>query len=327
MARKGKLSQALAKQINHDRLKQLKKQKIKNRIENFDLKPKQPLQKREPFIPFAPEDKIMLIGEGDFSFARSIIECKYILNDNLVATSFDSYDDLLNKYPQTAQQNIQFLKDNGVRVYHNIDATNLNKSLGIQGGNKRQGNGSGKTVEVLGSLKLNNIIFNFPHVGKGIKNVERNIKANQELMVKFFQSARILYDILYFQRDQTVGKQTELTSMSVEEAEWMYLNQKKFKDTDGGKNDVDVITVTLFESEPYNSWQVKRLAKESIGYQVQKSNPFNWASFPDYHHRRTAGEGDTNKAANKRNARIYKFEKYNHTNKKDKKKQQDSDSE
>ena len=35
---------------------------------------KPPPQRTEPIIPFSPEDKILLVGEGDLSFATSLIE-------------------------------------------------------------------------------------------------------------------------------------------------------------------------------------------------------------------------------------------------------------
>lgn len=307
MARgKGKLSQALAKQLQREKVQADKRKKIQNRQSNFELKPKQKVvQVRKPLVPYGPDDRILLVGEGDFSYSHSILDLGLIKPDNLIATSFDSYKDVCEKYPG-AEDHIEALKALGVRVYHEIDATALNRTLGIQGGNKRQGNGSGKTIEVLGSLHLNNIVFNFPHVGRGIKDISRNVRANQELLQGFFKSARVLFDILHFQRDQTIGR-SALAAMSVEEAEWNYLHQKEMKPVESDK---EVMTITLFEGEPYDSWMVKKLARESIGYQVQRSGAFDWEMYKGYEHRRTAGMGDTHKVAAQRAARIYKFERY-----------------
>lgn len=320
-----KLSQVLAKQINKEKLQAAQRKKLLNRQTNFELKPKtKNTQIQRPLIPFNPNDRIMLIGEGDFSYSMSIISEDLIKPENLIATSFDSYDEVCEKYPES-KGNIEHLKSLGVRVFHGIDGTSLNKSLGIQGGNKRQGNGSGNTIEILGSLQLNNIIFNFPHVGKGIKDVSRNIKANQQLISDFFKSSRVLFDILHFQRDKTIGRST-LSSMSVEEAEWNYIHNKESTGKKQPLEDKEVITITLFEGEPYDSWMIKRLARDSIGYQVQRSSQFNWETFKGYTHKRTIGEGDTNKVYNERKARIYKFEKFKKPPQQKSKNGSDSDS-
>lgn len=324
MARgKGKLSVVLAKQLNRDKIEADKRKKVENRQKNFELKPKpKNVQIHKPLIPFNLNDRIMLIGEGDFSYAISIINQNMIKPENLIATSFDSYDEVCKKY-STSKENIELLLSLGVIIYHEIDATNLSKSLGIQGGNKRQGNGSGKTIEVLGSLKLNNIIFNFPHVGKGIKDISRNIKANQQLLFEFFKSCRILFDILHFQKDKTIGR-SNLSSMSVDEAEWNYLHQSHEIKIE--EEDKEVITVTLFQGEPYDSWMIKKIARDSIGYQVQRSSQFDWDTFKGYEHKRTVGMGDTKKVYNERLARIYKFEKFKGEIKTNKKSGNDSDS-
>ncbi|KAJ5787460.1 hypothetical protein N7457_002450 [Penicillium paradoxum] len=56
---------------------------------------------QRPIVPFLRKDRILLVGEGDFSFARSLAtqyKCR-----NLCATCYDSKEVLYNKYPQTPQ--------------------------------------------------------------------------------------------------------------------------------------------------------------------------------------------------------------------------------
>ncbi|ODM23565.1 hypothetical protein SI65_01154 [Aspergillus cristatus] len=71
------------------------------------------LQKNQrPIVPFGRNDRVLLIGEGDFSFARSLVvqhRCR-----NVLATCYDSKNELRGKYPQVEEtiQEIQnaFLK-------------------------------------------------------------------------------------------------------------------------------------------------------------------------------------------------------------------------
>ncbi|OAX83604.1 hypothetical protein ACJ72_02033 [Emergomyces africanus] len=70
------------------------------------VKAKASAQNRSPTIPFQKGDRILLVGEGDFSFALSLATyhgCK-----NLLATSFDAEPALYAKYPQ-AKLNIEKL--------------------------------------------------------------------------------------------------------------------------------------------------------------------------------------------------------------------------
>ena len=71
-------------------------------------------------------DKVLLIGEGDFSFAKSLILQNFIQPENLIATSFDSFEQLINKY-ENVNEIIEELKNMGVIIMHEIDGTNLLK--------------------------------------------------------------------------------------------------------------------------------------------------------------------------------------------------------
>ncbi|KAI9768429.1 MAG: hypothetical protein M1840_004838 [Geoglossum simile] len=120
-------------------------------------------------LPFESSDKILLIGEGDFSFSRSLIEHHNCLD--LTATSLDTPDTLFAKYPQ-ARQNIEFLiGEAGQTVLYGVDATRLAGCKPLRLG------GFGR------------IVFNFPHVGGKTRDVNRQVRYNQELLVSFFKSA------------------------------------------------------------------------------------------------------------------------------------------
>ncbi|MCJ1304327.1 hypothetical protein MMC08_007139 [Hypocenomyce scalaris] len=124
-----------------------------------------------PTIPFSPEDRILLVGEGDFSFAHSLLT--HHACTSLFATSYDSRPILLEKHPQAASF-IEDIEAEDQKVLYDVDATKLGKA-----------GGGGKEVRRGG---WDRIIFNFPHVGGMTKDVNRQVRHNQG-MFGFFTSA------------------------------------------------------------------------------------------------------------------------------------------
>jgi hypothetical protein len=94
----------------------LEKQKLlkAKRSSNKSAKNKAKNEFHQPGISYKPSDKILLVGEGNFSFARSLVE-HFGIYENLIATCYDDKRTLLEKYGD-AKENIRFLKDHGVQV-------------------------------------------------------------------------------------------------------------------------------------------------------------------------------------------------------------------
>lgn len=106
---------------------------------------------RPPTIPFKPTDKILLIGEGNFSFARALIidppsSLEHVVPANVTATSYDSEEECFSKYPD-AEAIVSTLKRCGAQVLFGIDATKLQKQ------------------PVLKGRRWDRIVWNFPHAG------------------------------------------------------------------------------------------------------------------------------------------------------------------
>ncbi|KAI3662236.1 hypothetical protein MP638_001433 [Amoeboaphelidium occidentale] len=201
-------------------------------------------------VPFQYYDNILLIGEGNFSFARALMRLfdeqlsKDVLSTKdqgvLFATSYDSGEVSKEKYPDVCDI-LKELKDldhfNKTRILYNVDGTLLSKTL-------KQAMNDPKLNPA--EMKWDKIAFNFPHTGAGIKDEQENIKNNQKLMLGFFNSAKELMD-----------------------------------------NDTELI-VTMKAGWPYDGWQIKLLAKQ-CGLKAKRASPFYCDKYPGYEHRRTIG--------------------------------------
>jgi hypothetical protein len=73
----------------------------------------------------------LVLGDGDFSFSKAIALQNVVQGGRacITATSLDSRADLLTKYSE-AEDNLRALERTPhVRVYHRVDATNLEGTL------------------------------------------------------------------------------------------------------------------------------------------------------------------------------------------------------
>lgn len=108
-------------------------------------------QPQRTTIPFIPTDTILLIGEGNFSFARALLcepplSVQHLPPANVVATAYDSEEECYIKYPE-AEQIVQELRAKGARIVFGVDAKKLENYAQLRG----------KT--------FNKIMWNFPHAG------------------------------------------------------------------------------------------------------------------------------------------------------------------
>lgn len=103
-------------------------------------------------LPFSLADRVLLVGEGDFSYTAAAVGCGVLEPSRVLATS--------NEPPRIATH-IERLRKQGVRCRTDVDAT----SLALV-----------ETFDV--------IVFNFPHTG------EPSIERNQDLLKASFRSTR-----------------------------------------------------------------------------------------------------------------------------------------
>jgi len=122
---------------------------------------------------YTEQQRILLVGEGDFSFAMALASRRG--SRNLVATSFDSLHEVKMKYP-TAHSTITTLRTAGVQIHGSIDATKLGDHLPVVAPEGKK-------------LLWDRIAFNFPHVGG---SSDEDIENNQALLTAFFEQCRPL---------------------------------------------------------------------------------------------------------------------------------------
>ncbi|KAL6860905.1 hypothetical protein J3F83DRAFT_747929 [Trichoderma novae-zelandiae] len=239
-------------------------------------------QQDEPVIPFGRHDRILLVGEGDLSFAASIIEhhgCTHVT----ATVQEKDHAELVAKYP-AVDANIAVINrrpgshDAAAAAGADADPDGPldDKDDGGDDDDDGQGNGdndaddheddesrpslvTNKLVYNVDATKLppsvaraphDRIIFNFPHVGGKSTDVNRQVRYNQELLVSFFRRA--------------------LASPAAPLAP-------------GGS-----VVVTLFEGEPYTLWNVRDLGRHA-GLQLERSFRFRADAYPGYRHARTFG--------------------------------------
>ncbi|KAF1915591.1 hypothetical protein BDU57DRAFT_557698 [Ampelomyces quisqualis] len=212
--------------------------------------------------PFGPYEHILLVGEGDFSFAHSLAVHHGCAN--LTATSHDTRAAAHDKYPTFAATHAALTSlTPPVPLHHAIDATKLSTYKHLRCARDDAHTG------------WDTVVFQFPHTGGLSTHVNRQVRANQALLVAFFTSCL-----------EAGARHGPFLRM-------------------GGR-----IVVTLFEGEPYSLWNVRDLARH-VGLRVVESWRFDFAAFEGYRHVRTLGaiDGGGGWKGEDREARTYVFEK------------------
>ena len=253
-------------------------------------------------VPFGKHDNVLLIGEGDFSFALCLSLHHPV--ESIVATSFDSRQTLDVKYPH-AEYNISKLssetitssdEDSGMTSPEDDGPDTMSTDGEHQGTPEHT---KAPTLSILHSidatklstthrkaLKLNGlfdkIVFNFPHIGGLSTDVNRQTRANQKLIRDFFTSAKPLL--------KSPGHQPRSTQQNYRQT----TRGQHEHDTDEDESDYDEdvpgqIIVTLFDGEAYADWNIRDIAR-SVGLKVVESFRFPWEAYPEYQHARTIGE-------------------------------------
>ncbi|KAF8079115.1 hypothetical protein FPV67DRAFT_96949 [Lyophyllum atratum] len=248
---------------------------------------------RRATIPFRHTDKILLIGEGNFSYARALVcDPPSGLQDlppkNVTATAYDKEEECYEKYAD-ARDIVADLRARGMEILFGVDATRLEKIAALKG------------------RRWNRVVWNFPHAGKGITDQDRNILSNQVLILAFLRSASkvlSLGPIPSFttpkkpkkgEDDEEEEKEEEAMLVELEEdGGYEFIVPEEVVETRG------TVLITLRNVVPYTLWDVPRLAKKpplptsgstppNPRFTQLRSFTFDRGVYKGYEHRMTKG--------------------------------------
>ncbi|KAF8588326.1 hypothetical protein K439DRAFT_1384699 [Ramaria rubella] len=243
-------------------------------------------------IPIAASNTILLIGEGNFSFARALFTSghdvlAHLPPQNVTATTYDLEEACYEKYPD-AREIVEELKGKGVMMLFGVDARRL------------------ETCKELKKRKWQRVVWNFPHAGKGISDQDRNVLSNQLLLLDFLKSvAPLLEDGAIplvtpsgLRKNRRAGVDSE-----DEDDPNMNLGDKVTHFEDPKVKERGTVLITLRNGPPYTLWDLSRLAKKPSAPHVSSISPsipyaryiqlrsfaFQQDDWKGYEHRMTKG--------------------------------------
>eukprot|EP00978_Attheya_sp_CCMP212_P006203 scaffold14023_cov59-Attheya_sp.AAC.3 len=217
---------------------------------------------------------VLVVGDGDFSFGRALVELRSKYDDNnssdgggvaviggggsLTITGYDSRDDAVRKYARSTdlERSLQIIPQTNphdattttTTVLHSVDATQMHQHASL----------------ATTKSETDVIVFNFPHSG------QQRVHINRNLMYDFFQSAKALYV-----RQQTQSPEVRTTSKTP--------NNKKKR--------IREVHVTIKNQAPYIHWDIESSANEAGFVRKPKAVSFDmelWTSL-GYRHQTTVG--------------------------------------
>ncbi|GJE86229.1 similar to ATP-binding protein (DUF2431) [Phanerochaete sordida] len=288
MAKKGSLKSALSSQQGRLKKKQEAQQAAQVAEQRGtktplakDAKGKAKVTAGPVTVPFKPTDKILLVGEGNFSFARALVcepppALEFLPGSSVVATAYDTEAECFEKYPE-AKAFVEEIRAKGAEVFFGVDATKLEK------------------VPSLRNRQFDKIVWNFPHAGKGIADQDRNILSNQVILLGFLRSSAHLLK---------KGPKPSLTSRKKkrsDDSDREDVNSEDEGQSSGSADSRGTILVTLRNVPPYTLWDLPRLAKNppppqsqadpvNPSYVQHRSFVFHRSLWKGYQHKMTKGE-------------------------------------
>ncbi|KAK2004828.1 hypothetical protein LX36DRAFT_649363 [Colletotrichum falcatum] len=289
-------------------------------------------QNQEPVIPFAPQDPILLIGEGDLSFAASLAAhhgCR-----NLTATVLEKNErELLEKYPHAAE-NIALI--NSASPSKPAAPPSEPKPAEDEGGGADEEGEEGEGADDLAAAaaaddddndeeefdedddeKYNPPVANYNKIlynvdARTMKPFTRKSAPNHRGFHMAAPSKQGIFKRILFNFPHVGGKSTDRNRQVRYNQELLVAF---FKSAIPSLAPGGTIVVTLFEGDPYTLWNIKDLGRHA-GLQSLQSFRFHSKAYPGYKHARTLGvvrekkTGDASGAAWKgedRPARSYVF--------------------
>lgn len=242
------------------------------------------------------QQKVLVVGDGDLSFSAGLLA--HVHGPQVVCTTLDTAAELARKYGPGAAANAALLAAAGATVLHGVDATRLHTN---------------KALLRFGYAK---VVFNYPHTGAGIKDRDRNIRAQQQMIRAFLQSAKELLARHRPGLTRTAILRSRTAPLGASRKRAAAKRGRQSDDDNDDDNDGDEegeqvvdeeakagaeILLTVRTGDPYDEWRVKALGNAIEGLRAGESFRFEPAKYAGYRHVRTtggagAGDGDGEEA-------------------------------